>query len=120
MNLAIRIANENENKFRFGCILTHGGRIIAEAQNHMGKSHPLQAKYAKRAGEGNKIWLHAEIRALIQARETPEEIWIARIWRDGSLALAKPCAICTLAIQESGIEKIHYTNEFGKITTVEV
>ena len=48
------------------------------------------------------------------------EITILRLAKyDGkSLKMAKPCKHCQALIQEYGIKKIHYSNEYGSFTTI--
>jgi len=121
MARAIEIARDNDSKYKFGCVITDKrNHIIASAQNRPAKTHPIQARYAAKARMGHKIYLHAEIAALIACHEDPCYIYIARVWRDGTIAMAKPCPICELAIIESGIIEIYYTNQHGSITTVGV
>ena len=47
------------------------GDCIGIASNSYTKSHPLQKHFAKLAGQPNKIFLHAEILALIRASANP-------------------------------------------------
>jgi deoxycytidylate deaminase len=75
----------------------------------MDKTHPVQAKYAKRVGAHEAIYLHAEISALVRCRHKPHAIYIARVLRNGDVGYAKPCPICELAIKEAGIREVHYT-----------
>ena len=87
------------------------GRILSESYNSYHKTHPLQALYAKKVNKPDKIYLHAEISAIIKAQKfgEPYKIKIERYHKDGTPALAKPCPVCELAIKESGISVIEYT-----------
>lgn len=85
------------------------GRILSFATNSYKKSHPFQARLAGLVGQGAKIYLHAEIRAILRAREKPYRIFVARFGRDGSTKLAAPCPICQSAIKEAGIKLVEYT-----------
>jgi len=82
-------------------------------QNLESKSHPLQASFAIRAGFPEKIYLHAEIAALIKCKEDVDTIVVARVNNQGKLRMAKPCPICTLALKEAGITNVHYTTNHG-------
>jgi len=109
------------NNFNHGChtiiaIITDiNGSVIAKGVNSYSKTHPVQANYAKKTGNQHKIFLHAEIAALVKCRKNPYNIYIFRFDKTGNLSLAKPCPICTLAIKESGVKKIVYTINNGII-----
>lgn len=86
------------------------GRVLSTAVNSYSKSHTLQAQYAFRVGVNYKIYLHAEILAIIRARgKEINKIKIERYDSDGNPRLAKPCPICELAIQEAKIKFVEYT-----------
>ena len=77
------------------------GRIISKGKNSYEKTHPIQAKFATKAGLPLKQTIHAEIDSIIRC-DNPEKahkIYIEREMRDGSKGLAKPCPICELAIK---------------------
>lgn len=85
------------------------GRVLSIGQNSYSKSHPRQATYAKKAGQPEKQYLHAEIAALVKCRSTPYKIRVERRDYLGNFRLAKPCAICDIAIKESGIKFVEYS-----------
>ncbi len=90
-------------------IFDRKGKILAEGQNSYIKSHPMQAKYANKCGYEDKIFLHAEISALVKCKSQGHSMRIERYNRKGEPLLAKPCPICELAIKEHGIKEISYT-----------
>ena len=87
------------------------GRVLAKEKNSYSKSHPLQAKYTAKVGLSNKIYLHAEIAAIIRANKigTPHSIFVERYDSFGNPVCAKPCPICSLFILENGIKFVEYT-----------
>jgi deoxycytidylate deaminase len=86
------------------------GRLLSEGTNFPKKTHPKQAQLAAEAGEDYKIYLHAEVSALVKIRKgVPHKIQIERYGADGRPLTAKPCAICELAIREAGIKLVEYT-----------
>ena len=95
-----------------GCILTKGNKIVSSATN-LGRTHPIQAEYAWRAGYPNKLWLHAEIRALIQANEEADTAFVARVNRRGETRNAKPCSVCMSALLDTEIKHLYFTDENG-------
>lgn len=86
------------------------GKVVSIAVNSYVKSHPLQSKYANKAGLREKQCLHAEIACIIRARGVKiHTIAVARINREGQPLLAAPCAICQLAIEDYQIREVVHT-----------
>ena len=112
-DLAIETAKSSPSKKQVGAILLNKNRVVATATNLESKSHPLQARFAERVGLGEKIYLHAEIAALVKCREECDTIIVARVNPQHKLRMAKPCPICSLALEEAGISNIHYTTNDG-------
>lgn len=86
------------------------GNLLSTAVNSYRKTHPLQAYFANRVGHPAKIYLHAEIHAIIKAGDRQiHRIEIERRGKSGNQLLAKPCAICMEAIHAYGIKEISFT-----------
>ena len=87
------------------------GRILAVRKNDYQKTHPEQARLANAVGLCHKVYLHAEIAAIIKAQRAgvPYKIKIERYNHKGLPAMAAPCPICQLAIKEAGIKFVEYT-----------
>jgi len=87
------------------------GRRISSGKNFYQKSHPFQAKCAKRAGKEDAIYLHAEIHAIVKCKNLTDayKIRVERFDKNGNPMIAKPCPICQIAIQEAGIEIVEHT-----------
>ena len=113
--LAIDVAKSSPSRKQVGAILLRKGRVVTTATNLERKSHPLQAKFAERVGLGEKIFLHAEISALVKCREECDTIVVARVGghSKNELRNAKPCKICAMALEEAGIDKVHYSTDDG-------
>ena len=85
------------------------GMLLTQATNSYTKTHPAQRQYA---GESTaKIYLHAEIAALVKLRKgmSPYKIVIERYGKDGRSRMAKPCPICERAIKAWNIKRVEYT-----------
>ncbi len=86
------------------------GRILSTGKNSYVKTHPYQAKMSKKTGSPEKIFLHAEIAALVKCRNgIPYKIKIERYDRNGNPKMAKPCPGCEHAIKLAKIKFIEYT-----------
>lgn len=91
-------------------VLDKKGNVLARATNSYQKTHPYQAMLAKRSGNPEKVFLHAEIAALVKCRSgIPYKIKIERYNKHNEPLLAKPCPICEAAIKEAGIHLVEYT-----------
>jgi tRNA(Arg) A34 adenosine deaminase TadA len=113
LQLAIETAKSSPSKKKVGAVLLKKNKIVATAVNLEKKSHPLQAKFAKRVGLWQKIYLHSEVHALIKAREDADTIVVARVNPQNKLRNAKPCPICALALEEAGVKNIYYSTDDG-------
>jgi len=87
------------------------GRILSIGRNSYVKTHPLQARLARQVGHPNRVFLHAEIDAIIRCRdwERIDTISIFRYGVKGTPLLAKPCVVCEQAIKLANIKKVVYT-----------
>ncbi len=112
-DLAIETAKSSPSKKKVGAVLLNKNKVIVTATNLETKSHPVQAKFAERVGLHQKIYLHAEIAALVKCREECDTIVVARVNPQNKLRMARPCPICELALHEAGITKVHYTTNQG-------
>lgn len=87
------------------------GRVLSIGQNSYTKTHTMMAKHAHKVGLPEKLFLHAEVAAIVRCRDLSKahRIFVSRIGKDGSAILAKPCPVCLSAIEASGIKIIHHT-----------
>lgn len=86
-------------------------RIISMGQNSYVVSHPFMAKCSKAVGEPEKIYLHAEVAALVKLKDWTKahKIVITRFTKDGKPANAMPCKACQHALKLAGITNIMHT-----------
>lgn len=112
-DLVIQTAKTSPSRVKVGALLLNKNKVVASATNLERKSHPIQARFAERVGLHQKIYLHAEIAALVKCKEEYDTIVVARVNNQGKIRLAKPCPCCSLAIEESNIKRIYYTTNEG-------
>ena len=112
-DLAVETARSSPSKKKVGALLLNKNKVVTTATNLETKSHPLQAFFANRVGLPEKIYLHAEISALVRCKEECDTIVVARVNNQDNLRSSRPCPICQLAIKEAGIVNIHYTTDDG-------
>lgn len=111
---------KSEARCRLAALIVHKNMPISMGKNQM-KSHPVQARFSM---THHHIFLHAEIAAIIKAaKELDSEVlnkctlYVCRVLKDGSWALAKPCPGCQAAILAYGIERTVWTIENGFTTS---
>lgn len=87
------------------------GRLLSVGRNSYVKTHPLQAKVAKEVGEDYKIYLHAEVAALIKVKDWSKvnKLVVTRYSKKGNPMLAKPCKVCQHIINLAGVETVEHT-----------
>jgi tRNA(Arg) A34 adenosine deaminase TadA len=87
------------------------GRVLSIGKNSYTKTHPVQAAYSEKAGLPHKIYLHAEIHAIVKCKnlEKAHRIVVFRYDNEGNPRSAKPCPICESAIKETSIKVIEHT-----------
>lgn len=93
-------------------IFDRKGNVLAIGKNSYVKTHTLQAHYAEKVGMPGRIFLHAEIDAIIRCRHLDDayRIYVDRRGKTGDPLLAKPCPICMKAIEDfTPIKKIEYS-----------
>ena len=107
---AKQLPKERGKQRVYAVVVDRKGRIVSESPNSYEKSHPKQKHYAVKAGcSEQKMFLHAEMRAIIQAKGKGHKLYVARVgYADVSLP-AFPCPICQLAIKDSGIKSVEVT-----------
>lgn len=113
LDLAIETAMSSPSRRKVGAVLLKKTKIITTAVNLEKKSHPIQAKFAKRVGLAPKVFLHAEVHSLIKARDDADTIIVARVDKHGKLRNSRPCPICSLALEESGVNNVYYSTDDG-------
>lgn len=89
-------------------VMPNGNKYIGYNQL---KTHPFQEKFKRNS---KSLYLHAEIDAIVNAlRARPDirgaDMYVARVLKDGTPALAKPCEGCERALIHFGIKNVEWT-----------
>jgi tRNA(Arg) A34 adenosine deaminase TadA len=98
------------------------GRVLALGKNTYTKTHPLMLKLGKRHNLTEKIYLHAEVDAIIKCSEIERaySIEVYRINTPGKHMPSKPCPICLSAIKATPIKYIQYTDNTNQPAILKV
>jgi deoxycytidylate deaminase len=102
---------KKEKQYLTAVIYDKRGRVLSIGKNNYTKSHPYQAECAAAVGLPEKIFLHAEIDAIIRCKDLTKahSIHIFRTGKSGSYLLAKPCPACANAISKTPIKQVMHT-----------
>lgn len=87
------------------------GRVLSIGRNSYVKTHRWQAELAAKAGFPDRIYLHAEVDAILKCRDLDKarSIKTFRYNAAGQPVNAKPCAVCWSAIKQTPIKIVEYT-----------
>jgi tRNA(Arg) A34 adenosine deaminase TadA len=115
LQLAIKTAKSSPSKKKIGAVLLRRNKVIVTATNLEKKTHPIQAFLAEKVGLDEKIYLHAEVNALIKSKEKSDTIVVARIGGHGhdELRMSKPCPICQMALEMNNVNRVIYSTNEG-------
>lgn len=78
-------------------------------------THPMQARWAAKAGQPLRICLHAEVAAIAKAMRlgvsdfTKCTLAVARVTPSLSTGYAKPCLVCASLIDSLKIKRVIHT-----------
>ena len=108
---AIFAAKLSCNTFRLGAVIFKGDKVISFGTNSS-KSHPIVKEYSR---DENKIYIHAEIHAILKAKDEVKDadLLVIRLNKNDELCMAKPCDVCKQLIIDSNIRNIVYSGEKG-------
>lgn len=106
-----------------GAVLVYHGTILAKGSN-TNKTHPMQDRVNAFRYDKNSITkycppkIHAEVSCISKCKWldidfSKVELYIYREYKNGNLALARPCPSCMALIKEYGIENICYSTPNG-------
>lgn len=92
-------------------IFNKKGHVLSTGFNNYLKTHPYMKKLAVRNLTPEKLYLHAEVAAILRCKDLSKahRILITRVGKSGDLLLAKPCKICQTAIKAAGISIIEHS-----------
>lgn len=111
--LAKNMALKSVSRFRLGAVLARRGKVLSTGYNQMRKTHPLMRKHSN---EEFELGLHAEVHACIGVSAGDlhgADVWVARVCRDGKLAIAKPCSVCQRFLRSVGVNRVYYSMDDG-------
>lgn len=115
------VALMSDLRTKVGCVAVYKKNVIATGFN-CNKTHPVQKEYNKYRHFADTPrtlhTLHAEIHCLIPISSFDIDwsnvtLYIVRVLKDNTLAMARPCPACMHYIKDLGIKNIYYTTNDG-------
>lgn len=103
--------NSDHHQHKMGAAIFYKGKFLATGFNSL-KTDPSTQWY------DTAFTRHAEIHALKKAKVkkfnlTNASVFVYRMTKDGTLAMARPCKMCLDAMADQQIKEIFYTCENG-------
>jgi deoxycytidylate deaminase len=103
-------------KCRIGAVIVYKNKVVSVGWNAE-KTNPLQKEYNRLRGfdtESANNSLHAEMMCICKGRKADIDwgkasIFVYREYKNGGLAMSRPCPACFQAIKDIGIKNIYYT-----------
>jgi deoxycytidylate deaminase len=101
---AIKEASKsNHHQHQMAAVLIRGGNTVAISHNH--------------------DFLHAEHCCLNRAWRGGADdatMVVVRVRRNGTLGMARPCALCTQRLVKAGVKKVVYSNSNGMLESIKL
>ena len=92
--------------------ITYNNKVLAVGESKY-KTHPFQKKIQEQVGNKERIYLHAEVDAIIKVINKHGtdilkecELHVIRITKGGSVGCSKPCTGCQRAIDAFNIRRV--------------
>ncbi|MFJ7905319.1 hypothetical protein ACIQ6V_33435 [Streptomyces sp. NPDC096198] len=105
LRLALKNAKRSKCRHKVGAVLVKGNRILSQSHNIRRNPPLISHRYST---------FHAE--EVIMRRITPPKgsvLYVARLDRSGSPAIARPCPRCQDLIFSRGVKVAYYTTSNG-------
>lgn len=119
INQTITLANYSQHKQKIGCIITNKKNEVLSKGTILLKTHPIQFYYGVLNNKPKKIYMHAEINAIVKLNRNSNPYHIYVIRRNNhKLQLAKPCDICMSAILNTNIKYIFHSDTNQQIGVI--
>jgi len=98
---SLRAASRSSHKTRMGAVAASGGRLRAEAANRY-RNHPSATAWVECS-------VHAEAALAGRHSIVGCDVYVARLLKDGQVALAKPCVGCLRVLVAAGARRVLWT-----------
>ena len=119
-NASIAMSEQSDYpKHKLGCVAVEKHRIISSGCNSTSKCALIQKQIdTKRFGGEHRGCVHAETDTLLPLIKANRDLsncdlFVARKHKNGTLAMARPCAGCMSLLNACGIKRVFYTTENG-------
>ena len=95
----------------YAVITEKRGRILSEGENSYTKTSPKMKRAGERVGLPDKVFWHAECKAIYSLKEGAKayKIVVVRVDSEGNAVHSAPCPLCQALIKEAGIRVVEYT-----------
>jgi len=106
--LALKTAKISDERFKVGAVAVTGGRVIGTACNK-GRNHPTVLEDDDIKTQAS-VCAERRLLAILGDKAKGTTIYVARVKKDGSFGLSKPCERCKAALNDTGVKKVVYSS----------
>ena len=113
LSVARYFSTKSNAKNMHGAVVVKGGRVLGTGFNR-NRNHP---RFVSPEHIKTKCSVHAEESAIKDANYDVRGaiLYVARVNRNGEDRDSKPCPRCLTLIKESGIKRVIYTTNSGRV-----
>ncbi len=107
--LALKTAKLSDERFKVGAVAVSGGRVIGVACNK-GRNHPtiLEDNVIKSQAS---VCAERRLLSTLGQKAKNATIYVARVKKNGSFGLSKPCERCRKALNDADVKKVIYSSQ---------
>ncbi len=106
--LALKTAKASNERFKVGAVAVSGGRVVGTTCNK-GRNHPTVLEDADIKSQAS-VCAERRLLAILGSKAKGATIYVARVKKDGSFGLSKPCERCKKALNDSDVKKVVYSS----------
>jgi deoxycytidylate deaminase len=106
--LTEKVAHKSSFRVRMGCVIVKGNSVLSIGINNGEKTHPKSLHPFHS--------LHAEVDAVASAKGedlSNSTAYVARLFKDNTLGMAKPCQYCETLLRRCGVKEVWYSTKDG-------
>lgn len=106
--LALKTAKSSNERFKVGAVALSGGRVIGVACNK-GRNHPTILEDADIKHQASTC-AERRLLAALGDKAKGAVIYVARVKKNGSFGMSKPCERCKEMLNDMGVKRVVYSS----------
>lgn len=116
-------ASESEQRFRHGCLLASGGKVVSLSCNASDRTvlagRIMSSMHAEMMALSHafrkKRWRKKQDKSARKNRNRHLDLYVVRLGYNDGLMSSKPCSSCIAALRQVGVKRVFYSQDGGGI-----